>query len=310
VAVTHRTQTSSPRSSPPIRRALDLGITFLDTADVYGEDGHNERLVGKAIADRRDGVVLATKFGNVRNGDRRQDGRPEIVAARCDDSLRRLGVQVIDLYYLHRVDPIVPIEDTFGAMADLVEAGKVRFLGLSEVSGSTLERAAAVHPIAALQSEWSLWARELEEVVLPTARRLGVGIVPYCPLGRGFLTGRFSSPDTLTRDDFRHESPRFQAENLRHNLGIVDAVNEIAVARDATSAQVALAWLLAQGDDVVPIPGTKRQRYLEENAGALSVELSPAEIASLDALAPASGARYGGSRASANHYGETPNVEH
>jgi aryl-alcohol dehydrogenase-like predicted oxidoreductase len=285
-----------------IHRALELGVVFLDTANVYGE-GHNEQLVGRAIAGRRDEVVLATKFGNVRS-ERRFDGRPEIVAARCEESLERLGTDHVDLYYLHRVDPQVPIEETVGAMGELVTAGKVRHLGLSEASAATLDRAAAVHPIAAIQSEWSLWTRDIEDDVLPTARRLGVGIVPFSPLGRGFLTGEITSTAGFGEDDFRRQSPRFQGENFERNLALVREVRELAAARGATAGQVALAWVLARGDDVVPIPGTKRRGYLEENAGAVAVELSADHLARLDALAPAVGERYG--QPGMNVYGDTP----
>ncbi len=278
-----------------IHRAIDLGVFFLDTANVYG-DGHNERLVGRAIADRRDRVVLATKFGLRRDdGSMSTSGRPEYVKACCDESLARLGVEHIDLYYQHRVDPDVPIEDTVGAMAELVQAGKVRYLGLSEASVDSLERAAATHPITALQSEWSLWSRDLEDEVLPTARRLGIGIVPYSPLGRGFLTGAITSPDDFAPDDFRRSNPRFQGENFRRNLDLVAEVRRLAEEKQVTAGQLALAWLLAQGEDVVPIPGTKRRANLEENAGARVVSLSPQDLARLEALAPRgawSGSRY------------------
>jgi aryl-alcohol dehydrogenase-like predicted oxidoreductase len=260
--------------------------------------GTNEALVGRAIRGRRGEVVLATKFGNVRGGDGaflRVDGRPEYVRASCDASLKRLGVEVIDLYYQHRVDKATPIEDTVGAMAELVRAGKVRFLGLSEASPATLRRACAVHPITALQTEYSLWSRDVEEAILPACRELGVGFVAYSPLGRGFLTGAFRSPDDLAADDYRHRQPRFTAENLEKNLRLVDAIGAIARARGATPAQVALAWVLARGSDVVPIPGTKRRRYLEENLAALLLRLTVAELAELDAACPpgaAAGARY------------------
>jgi aryl-alcohol dehydrogenase-like predicted oxidoreductase len=251
-----------------IHRAIDLGMFFLDTADVYG-GGHNERLVGRAIADRRDKVVLATKFGLLRDdGNRSISGHPAYVKACCDASLARLGVGYIDLYYQHRVDPDVPIEDTVGAMADLVQAGKVRYLGLSEASVESLERASAIHPITALQSEWSLWTRDLQEAVLPAARRLGIGIVPYSPLGRGFLTGAITSPQNFAPDDFRRTNPRFQGDNFQRNLALVAEVRRLAEERQATAGQVALAWLVAQGGDVVPIPGTKRRDYLEQNAAA------------------------------------------
>jgi aryl-alcohol dehydrogenase-like predicted oxidoreductase len=280
-----------------IHRAIDLGIFFLDTANVYG-DGHNERLVGRAIADRRDRVVLATKFGLLHDdGGRGINGHPAYVKACCDESLARLGTPYIDLYYQHRVDPEIPIEDTVGAMSELVQAGKVRYLGLSEASVDTLERAAATHPITALQSEWSLWTRDLEEAVLPVARRLGIGIVPYSPLGRGFLTGKITSTDTFSRDDFRRGNPRFQGENLRRNLELVAEVRHLAEEKGATTGQVALAWLLGQGADVVPIPGTKRPEYLEQNAAACALTLSSEDRQRLEALVPRgawSGARYAG----------------
>jgi aryl-alcohol dehydrogenase-like predicted oxidoreductase len=277
-----------------IHRAIDLGIFFLDTADVYG-DGHNERLIGRAIADRRDKVVLATKFGLLRDdGSRSINGRPAYVKACCDASLARLGVESIDLYYQHRVDPEVPIEDTVGAMADLVQAGKVRYLGLSEASVESLERAAATHPITALESEWSLWTRDLEDAVLSAARRLGIGIVPYSPLGRGFLTGQVTSPQDFAPDDFRRTNPRFQGENFQRNLDLVAEVRRLAEEKGVTPGQLALAWLLAQGADVVPIPGTKRRAYLEQNATACTITLSPQDVRRLEALAPRgwAGARY------------------
>ncbi len=276
-----------------IHRALDLGITFLDTSDVYGS-GHNEELVGEAIAGRRDEVQLATKFSLSHSG-RRIDGRPENVRARAEASLRRLDVDVIDLYYQHRVDPAVPIEDTVGAMAELVEQGKVRHLGLSEASAASIRRAVAVHPIAALQSEWSLWTRDLEREVLDVARQHGVGIVPFSPLGRGFLTGAITSPADFGQDDFRRNQPRFQGEAFAANLRLVDAVRELAAEKGVTAGQLALAWVLAQGGDVVPIPGTKRRSYLEENAGAAAVELTADDLARLEAIAPpgaAEGTRY------------------
>ena len=278
-----------------IHRAIELGMYFLDTANVYG-DGHNERLIGRAIADRRDQVILATKFGLLRDdGSMNTSGRPEYVKACCDESLARLGVEYIDLYYQHRVDPDVPIEETVGAMAELVRAGKVRYLGLSEASIDSLERAVATHPIAALQSEWSLWSRDLEDAVLPVARRLGIGIVPYSPLGRGFLTGAITSPDDFAVDDFRRTSPRFQGENFRRNLELVAEVRRLADEKHITAGQLALAWLLAQGEDVVPIPGTKRRANLEQNAGACAVSLSPDDLRRLEAVAPRgawSGTRY------------------
>lgn len=278
-----------------IQRAIELGMFFLDTANVYG-DGHNERLVGRAIADRRDRVILATKFGLKRDDESMAiSGRPEYVKACCDESLARLGVEYIDLYYQHRVDPDVPIEETVGAMAELVQAGKVRYLGLSEASVDSLERAAATHPITALQSEWSLWSRDLEDEALPVARRLGIGIVPYSPLGRGFLTGAITSPDDFAPDDFRRGSPRFQGENFQRNLDLVAEVRRLAEEKHVTTGQLALAWLLAQGEDVVPIPGTKRRANLEENAGACAVRLSQENLRRLEAIAPRgawSGARY------------------
>jgi len=278
-----------------IHRALELGVTFLDTADMYGI-GANERLVGRAIADRRDQVVLATKFGNVRDpenaGFRGIDGSPEYVRSACDASLQRLGVDHIDLYYQHRVDPKTPIEETVGAMAELVQAGKVRHLGLSEASAATIRRAHAVHPISALQTEYSLWTRDVEDEILPTLRELGIALVPYSPLGRGFLTGEIRTLDALDEGDFRRNNPRFQGENLRRNIAIVEQIDRIAAAKDATPAQVALAWLLAQGQDVVPIPGTKRRSYLEQNVGALDVELTDAEVAALSAIEEPAGERY------------------
>jgi aryl-alcohol dehydrogenase-like predicted oxidoreductase len=271
-----------------IHRALELGITFLDTADAYGV-GANERLVGKAIADRRDGVVVATKFGNVRRPTGEFlgiDGSPEYVRQACAASLERLGVETIDLYYQHRVDPKTPIEETVGAMAELVREGKVRHLGLSEAAPETIRRAHAVHPITALQTEYSLWTRDPEAEVLPTVRELGIGFVAYSPLGRGFLSGRIRSPDDLEETDFRRGGPRFQDENLRRNLELVAALEELAAAKGVTPSQLALAWVLARGDDVVPIPGTKRRQYLEENAAAVELELTPEEIERLERAFP------------------------
>jgi aryl-alcohol dehydrogenase-like predicted oxidoreductase len=274
-----------------IRKALDLGVTFLDTADVYGL-GHNEELVGRAIAGRRDEAVLATKFGIVRRADDRSfrsiNGRPEYVRSACDASLERLDVDHIDLYYQHRADPDVPIEETVGAMSELVAAGKVHHLGLSEAAADTIRRAHAVHPISALQSEWSLWSRDLEADVIPTARELGVGIVPYSPLGRGFLTGTVSSTDDLARGDFRRGTPRFEGDNFDRNLEVVERVRTIATEKGITPGQLALAWVEAQGDDVVPIPGTKRRAYLEENVAALDVQLTSDDIAELEAVASTS----------------------
>jgi aryl-alcohol dehydrogenase-like predicted oxidoreductase len=280
-----------------IHRALDLGINFLDTADMYGPFT-NERLVGSAIRDRRAAVVLATKFGNVRSEDgafHGINGSPEYVRRACDASLHRLGVDVIDLYYQHRVDAGVPIEETVGAMAELVQQGKVRFLGLSEAAGATIRRAHAVHPIAALQTEYSLWTRDPEEDVLPTCRELGIGFVAYSPLGRGFLTGRFRTPEDLAADDWRRNNPRFQGENFEKNLELVRQIESLAQKKRCTPAQLALAWLLAQGDDIVPIPGSKHRSRVEENAAAASVALTREEIEELDAIAPkgvAAGTRY------------------
>jgi aryl-alcohol dehydrogenase-like predicted oxidoreductase len=269
-----------------IHRALELGVTFLDTADMYGPFT-NEKLVGRAIAGRRDDVVLATKFGNVRapNGDfLRVDGSPGYVAAACDASLQRLGVEHIDLYYQHRVDRNVPIEETIGAMQRLVEAGKVRHLGMSEASAETLRRAAAVHPITALQSEYSLWTRDVEAEILPACRELGIGFVPYSPLGRGFLTGAIQNSGELAANDWRRQNPRFQEGNVEQNRALVEAVTELAQARGCTPAQLALAWLLAQGDDIVPIPGTRKVSRLDENAGAARIRLSDAELQRIDAV--------------------------
>ena len=271
-----------------IHRALDLGVTLLDTADMYGPF-RNEELVGRAIAGRRDDVVLATKFGIVRTADpavRSIRGDADYVHQACEASLRRLGVDHIDLYYQHRSDPGVPIEETVGAMAELVGEGKVRYLGLSEAAPDTLRRAVTVHPIAALQSEWSLWSRDIEAEVVPTARELGIGIVAYSPLGRGFLTGQISSPDDFPDGDFRKFLPRFTGENFTRNLALVDVVRGLAAAKGCTPGQLALAWVLLQGDDVVPIPGTKRRTYLEENVAAGDVVLDAAELASLDEAFP------------------------
>ncbi len=275
-----------------IRRALDLGVTFLDTADMYGPFT-NERLVGGAIEGRRDEVVLATKFGNVRGEDGERlgiSGDPDYVREACDASLRRLGVDHIDLYYQHRVDPDTPVEETFGAMKELVEAGKVRFLGISEAAPATIRKAHAVHPIAALQTEYSLWSRDVEDEILPTCRELGIGFVPYSPLGRGFLTGQIQSPDDFEEDDFRRGSPRFQGENFEKNLQLVERVREIASEKGVSPGQLALAWLLAQGGDIVPIPGTKRREYLEENVGAVEVELTGEDLGRIEEAAPAGAA--------------------
>jgi aryl-alcohol dehydrogenase-like predicted oxidoreductase len=281
-----------------IHRALELGVTFLDTADMYGPFS-NEQLVGRAIAGRRDEVVLATKFGIVRDASdptkRGMNGSPDYARRSCEGSLQRLGVDVIDLYYLHRVDPMTPIEETVGAMAELLREGKIRAIGLSEVSGATLRRAHAVHPISAVQSEYSLWTRDPEDEVLEVCRELGIGFVAYSPLGRGFLTGEIKSPDDLAADDFRRHSPRFQGENFQRNLDLVAVVQRLARERGCTPSQLALAWLLAHGDDIVPIPGTKRVRYLDENVGSLDVRLSVAELGMLDAAFPpdaAAGLRY------------------
>jgi aryl-alcohol dehydrogenase-like predicted oxidoreductase len=281
-----------------IHRALDLGVTLLDTADAYGPH-HNERLVGRAIKSRRDKVVLATKFGIVRDpadpNVRGLRGDPPYVRQSCDASLERLGVDHIDLYYLHRPDPATPIEETVGAMAELVEQGKVRHLGVSEVDADALRRAHATHPVAALQSEWSLWTRDVEGEILATARELGIGIVAYSPLGRGFLTGQVTSFEDLDADDFRRQQPRFQGENFAKNLELVERIRELASDKGVTAGQLALAWVMAQGDDVVPIPGTKRVRYLEENAAACSIELTDGDLASIDAAMPleaVAGARY------------------
>src|SRR5581483_8573158 len=297
-----------------IHRGIELGVFFLDTADVYGL-GHNEELVGEALRGRRDDVVLATKFSIRReNGEQRIDGSPDYVRSACDASLRRLGVDHIDLYYQHRVDPNVPIEETVGAMAELVAAGKVWHLGLSEASSASIERAVAVHPIAALQSEWSLWTRDLESAaagasVLDTARRHGIGLVPFSPLGRGFLSGEITSPDDFGPDDFRRGNPRFQGDNFTANLRLVEAVRDLASDKGCTPGQLALAWVMAQGEDVVPIPGTKRRSYLEENAAACFVELTADDLRRLGEIAPpdvAAGGRY----PFAHTYGDSPPQEH
>jgi len=280
-----------------IHRALELGVTFLDTADVYGPYT-NEQLVGRALKGKRDRVVLATKFGNVRGADGAWlgiNGRPEYVRQACDASLERLGVAHIDLYYQHRVDKSVPIEETVGAMAELVRAGKVRYLGLSEAAPATVRRAHAVHPISALQTEYSLWSRDPEDEIIPTCRSLGVGFVPYSPLGRGFLTGRLQNFEDLPADDYRRNNPRFQGENFQKNLDLVKRVEEIAREKRCTPGQLALAWVLAQGKDLVPIPGTKRRKYLEENVAALNVTLTSADLKRIDGVAPkgaAAGSHY------------------
>ncbi len=281
-----------------IHRALELGINFLDTSDVYGPH-LNEELVGKAISDRRDKVVIATKFGIVRDPKNPQargvSGKPEYVRKSCEDSLRRLGIETIDLYYQHRVDPATPIEETVGAMAELVKQGKVRYLGLSEASAATVRRANKVHPISALQTEYSLFTRDPEDEILPTCRELGVGFVAYSPLGRGFLTGRFKSFEDFDQDDYRRNSPRFQAANFQKNLDLVHQIEELAKKKRCSSSQLALAWVLAQGDDIVPIPGTKRRKYLEDNAAAINVLLTAEELRQIDQAFPygsATGQRY------------------
>ena len=289
--------TDDEESLATIHRALELGVTLLDTADVYGPFT-NERLVGKAIAGRRDEVVLATKFGNESAEDGTRlgiNGRPDYVRRACDASLKRLGVDYIDLYYQHRVDPDVPVEETWGAMKELVEAGKVRYLGISEAAPQTIRRAHAVHPVTALETEYSLWSRDPETEILPTLRELGIGFVPYSPLGRGFLTGQIQSPDDFADDDFRRTSPRFQGENFDKNLELVEQVQRLAEEKGVTPGQLALAWLLAQGDDIVPIPGTKRRAYLEENVGAADLELTDEDLRRIDEVAPAgvaAGERY------------------
>src|SRR2546421_11244845 len=277
-----------------IHRALELGVNFLDTADAYGPF-KNERLVGRAIKGRRDEVVLATKFGNVRTeqGERLGiRGDREYVLSACDASLERLGTDHIDVYYQHRVDTQTPIEETVGAMAELVEQGKVRYLGLSEAAAETIRRAHAVHPISALQTEYSLWSRDVEDEILPTIRELGIGFVAYSPLGRGFLTGQIKSPEDIAEDDWRKNHPRFQGENFQKNLDLVRGVETLARQKRCTPGQLALAWLLAKGNDIVPIPGTKHRKYVEENVGALNVTLSGAELAQIEDMGSAAGARY------------------
>ena len=297
---------SEEESIATLHRAIDLGVTFLDTADMYGPF-KNEELVGRALRGRRDRVVLATKFGNERKADGTYlgvNGRPEYVHAACDASLRRLGVERIDLYYQHRVDTKVPIEETVGAMAELVKAGKIRWLGLSEAAPATIRRAHAVHPISALQTEYSLWSRDPEDEVLPTVRALGIGFVAYSPLGRGFLTGRFRRFEDLAPDDYRRSSPRFQGENFEKNLRLVDRIRELAAEKGVRPSQLALAWVLAQGPDVVPIPGTTTRAHLEENAAATSISLSKDDLARIDKVAPkgaASGDRYPAAAMAAVH---------
>lgn len=281
------------KSIRTIHHALALGINFLDTADIYGM-GHNERLVGRAIKDRRDQVVLASKFGNVRGPDGSftgVNGKPQYVKQACDESLKRLGVDVIDLYYQHRVDPDTPIEETVGAMSDLVKAGKVRFLGLSEAAAPTIRRAQAVHPISALQTEYSLWTRDVEQEILSTCNELGIGYVAYSPLGRGFLTGHIKSLKDLEEGDYRRSSPRFQEENLKHNLAIIKQLEEIAAQKHCSLAQLALAWLLAQDEAIVPIAGTKRAKYLEQNIQALKVRLSAEDLERINQASPLGAAR-------------------
>jgi len=290
-------QANEQEALATLGRALELGINFLDTADMYGPFT-NELLVGKVLAGRRGDVVLATKFGNERRPDGSWvgiNGRPEYVRAACEGSLQRLGTDYIDLYYQHRVDPNVPIEETVGAMAELVREGKVRYLGLSEAAPATIRRAHAVHPITALQTEYSLWSRDPEDALLPTVRELGIGFVAYSPLGRGFLTGRIRRFEDLPEGDFRRESPRFQGENFQRNLQLVERIQALARARGVTASQLALAWVLHQGQDIVPIPGTKHVRYLEENVGALAVKLSPEDLRRIDEASPvgaAAGLRY------------------
>jgi len=296
-------QRDEAESIATIHRALDLGVNFLDTADVYGPFT-NEELVGKALKGHRNAVILATKFGAIKADQPLPDGyrpinrvcgRPDYVRSACDASLKRLGVDHIDLYYQHRVDAEVPIEETVGAMAELVTAGKVRFLGLSEASPSTIRRAQAVHPISALQTEYSLWTRETEEEVLPTVRELGIGFVAYSPLGRGFLTGQLKSPEDFAPDDYRRTSPRFQGENFAQNLKLVERIKSLAAEKGLTPSQLALAWVMAQGEDIVPIPGTKRRKYLEENIAAAEVALSPEDLKKIDDALPkglAAGNRY------------------
>jgi len=287
--------TDDDESTATIHRALELGVDFFDTSDMYGPHT-NEVLLGKALAGRRDEAIIATKFGIVRDADyptkRAVNGRPEYVRQSCDGSLQRLGVDHIDLYYQHRVDPDTPIEETIGAMAELVTEGKVRYLGLSEAAAATIRRAHAVHPISALQTEYSVWSRDPEEEILPTLRELGIGFVPYSPLGRGFLTGALRSLDDLDESDFRRYQPRFQGDNLADNVAIVEVIDQLASAKGCTPGQIALAFVHAAGRDVAPIPGTKRRSYLEENVAALDVELTEEDLSVLDSVAPAKGDRY------------------
>ncbi|MED2973782.1 aldo/keto reductase [Fictibacillus sp. B-59209] len=280
-----------------IHHALELGVNFLDTADMYGV-GKNEELVGAAISDRRKDVILATKFGNVRGEDGSflgVNGHPKYVKEACENSLRRLGTDYIDLYYQHRVDPGIPIEETVGAMSILAQEGKIRYLGLSEASPETIRRAHDVHPITAVQTEYSLWSRDVEEQILPAIRELGIGFVPYSPLGRGFLTGQIKRFEDLAEDDYRRFSPRFQGENFQKNLDLVEKIKEIALEKSCSTSQLAIAWLLAQGNDIVPIPGTKKTGYLEENVGAIKVELTQYDVSRINEAAPrgaAAGERY------------------
>src|ERR1700722_12857597 len=274
-------------STATLERAIELGLDFFDTADVYGQ-GHNEELVGKVLREHRNRVIIATKFANqvLPDGSRAINGKPEYVRSACDASLRRLGVEHIDLYYQHRVDKNVPIEDTVGAMAELVSEGKVRYLGLSEASPQTIRRAHVVHPISALQTEYSLWSRDPEEAILPTVRELDIGFVAYSPLGRGFLSGKYKNPEDLPEDDFRRHHPRFQGENFQKNLELVARIEQIAEEMQVTAGQLALAWVLSRGEDIVPIPGTKRRSYLEENVAATEIELSEEDLARIDEAAP------------------------
>ncbi|MEH6369151.1 aldo/keto reductase [Pectobacterium carotovorum] len=295
----YSTAQDEKESIATLHRALELGVTLLDTADMYGPHT-NELLLGKAIKGKREQVFLATKFGIVRDpanpNARGVCGKPDYIRHAVEGSLTRLGTDVIDLYYQHRIDPTVPIEETVGTLAELVQEGKIRYIGLSEASATTLERAHRVHPITALQSEYSLWTRDMEAEILPTCERLGIGFVPYSPLGRGFLTGAIRSPDDLAADDFRRTNPRFSGENFGKNLQLVEKINQLAQEKQVTPSQLALAWVLAQGEHIVPIPGTKRRRYLEENVAALDVTLTKEELAAIDAIFPpdaAAGERYG-----------------
>ncbi|MFJ5499017.1 aldo/keto reductase [Pectobacterium sp. CHL-2024] len=295
----YSTAQDEKESIATLHRTLELGVTLLDTADMYGPHT-NELLLGKAIKGKREQVFLATKFGIIRDpanpNARGVCGKPDYIRRAVEGSLTRLGTDVIDLYYQHRIDPTVPIEETVGTLAELVQEGKIRYIGLSEASATTLERAHRVHPITALQSEYSLWTRDMEAEILPTCERLGIGFVPYSPLGRGFLTGAIRSPDDLAADDFRRTNPRFSGENFGKNLQLVEKINQLAQEKQVTPSQLALAWVLAQGEHIVPIPGTKRRRYLEENVGALDVTLTKEELAAIDAIFPpdaAAGERYG-----------------